>query len=253
MIEVNEAITTGLTGLGIIKGDIILLHSSLRSLGYIEGGAHTLINSILRIIGEEGTLAVPSLTGKREDSKENPPIFDVAKTPCWTGIIPETFRKTNGVIRSYHPTHSVAALGKDKHIITGGHEKSNSPCDKESPYYKIAANKGYILLIGVDQESNTSIHSCEEISNVPYHLQKDPFEMTIKGYDGESVKINNRLHQWNKAPTDFNRLDSIYYDKGIMKSSQICNAKVRLIRSEAMFELTIDILSKNPLFLVKDN
>lgn len=240
-----------LTDLGVKRGDMLIVHSSLKSLGYVEGGALSVINSILDIIGAEGTLIVPTLTGKREDSSKCPPVFNVLETPCWTGIIPETVRKLKEAKRSLHPTHSVSAIGHEKDYVTCGHQFSGSPCDMRSPYFLNAINNGHILLIGVDQESNTSIHSCEELAQVPYHLQTDVTAAYVTDYAGEKIRIENRLHNWEKPETDFNKLDALYLETGIMKMKQIGNAEVRYIDAGKMFTFTIDLLKKNKLFLIK--
>ena len=135
-------LTEGFRSLGLTEGDTLIVHSSLKSLGYVHGGARTVIESLLTVIGQAGTLVVPTLTGKREDSPNCPPVFDVRKTPCWTGIIPETVRNMDGVTRSLHPTHSVAALGSRKLAMTSGHEDSASPCDAKSPFFKNAVTGG---------------------------------------------------------------------------------------------------------------
>lgn len=236
--------------LGLKNGDIVLVHSSLKSLGYVEGGADCVISSILDTAGEKGTLVVPVLTGKREDSQGQPPVFDVRTTPCWTGRIPETVRNMPEAKRSLHPTHSVAAIGYDTDYITAGHENSSSPCDQNSPYWKIAQKGGYIMLIGVDQESNTTIHCCEEIAGVPYHLQKEITEAWITGYDGGRILVKNRLHDWEKPETDFNKLDGLFREKGIMTVGKVGEAIVRLIDARKMLDFTVELLKKEPEFLI---
>ncbi|HWT75014.1 MAG TPA: AAC(3) family N-acetyltransferase [Mobilitalea sp.] len=236
--------------IGLKPGDTVLVHSSLRSFGYVEGGALTVIEALMNTISDKGTLIVPTLTGRREDSAACPPVFDVFRTKCWTGTIPETLRNMEGALRSLHPTHSVTAIGSQKEFVTSEHEKSLSPCDKQSPYYKNAQSKGYIMLAGVDQESNTSIHSCEEIAGVPYHLQQNAFEINITGYDGKEITVINRLHNWEKPATDFNKLDQLFEMNGIMKKYKVGNSLIRLINAYEMFEFTIDILINNPYFLL---
>ena len=89
----KEIIINGLKELGLKQGDTVLVHSSLSSFGYVDGGADTVIDALLETVGKEGTVLVPTLTGSEHLSAENPPVFDVRNTPCWTGKIPETFRK----------------------------------------------------------------------------------------------------------------------------------------------------------------
>jgi aminoglycoside 3-N-acetyltransferase len=246
----GRELTKQLESNGLKQGDTILVHSSLKSFGYIDGGAHTVIKSLMDTIGDEGTLIVPTLTGRREDSAACPPVFDVLSTKCWTGIIPETVRNMDASKRSLHPTHSAAAIGYRKDYITSGHEESKSPCDVRSPYYKNAVLRGYIMLAGVDQESNTSIHSCEEIAGVPYHLQKEVLEMAITGYDEERKTVTNRLHNWEKPATDFNKLEELFVKNGIMKKFMVGNSLIRLINAYNMFEFTINLLNDNPYYLL---
>jgi aminoglycoside 3-N-acetyltransferase len=236
---------------GLKQGDSILIHSSLKSFGYVEGGASAVIRSLLDTIGEEGTLIVPTLTGRREDSVFCPPAFDVERTKCWTGIIPETVRSMEIARRSLHPTHSAAAIGSRSDYVTGRHEKSKSPCDESSPYYINSMIGGYILLAGVDQESNTSIHSCEELADVFYHLQEDPFAIPITGYRGDPVIVTNRLHNWDKPVTDFNKLDERLEEKKIMRKYMVGSSLIRIINAPNMFEFTINLLRKNPNYLLK--
>jgi aminoglycoside 3-N-acetyltransferase len=235
---------------GLKQGDNILIHSSLKSFGYVQGGASAVIRSLLDTIGEEGTLLVPTLTGQREDSISCPPAFDVLQTKSWTGIIPETVRNMEIAKRSLHPTHSAAAIGSRRDYLTDGHEESKSPCDESSPYYKNSRIGGHIILAGVDQESNTSIHSCEEIAGVIYHLQEEPFAIPITGYRGEAVTVTNRLHNWDKPRTDFNKLDERLEEKKIMKKYMVGGSLIRIINAPDMFEFTINLLKKDPDYLL---
>ena len=248
----KEDILFTLKELGIKFGDIILVHSSLKSFGYVENGALTVIEALFAAVGPEGTIMVPSLTGKITDSREHPPVFDVRTTPCWTGKIPETFRNLPEARRSLHPTHSAAAIGMKAEEMLKGHEKSESPCDAKSPYYKNAVMDGYIMLIGCDQNSNTTIHCCEEIAEVTYHLQKEITEINITGYMGETILVRNRLHDWHKPPTDFNKFDELFQSHGIMKKASVGKSLVRLIKTKDMLEFAVDTLTKNPYFLLTD-
>ncbi|ADU32154.1 aminoglycoside N(3)-acetyltransferase [Evansella cellulosilytica] len=246
----KQTIKQGFNELGLTEGSTVLVHSSLKSFGYVEGGAITVIESLLETVGPEGNVIVPTLTGEASDSKETPPQFDVSTTPCWTGVIPETFRNLPEARRSLHPTHSVAVIGSKKHELVSGHETSHSPCDKTSPYYKNAMEHGYIMLIGVDQESNTTIHTCEEIAQVPYHLQKETTTSEIIDEAGGKITVKNKLHDWTKPPTNFNKLDALFESKGIMTKQKIGNATTRLINANSMLQLTLELLTKDPHYML---
>ena len=57
-------IIQSLKELGLRQGDIVLVHSSLKSFGYVEGGADTVIDAFLEVVGETGTLVMPTLSIK---------------------------------------------------------------------------------------------------------------------------------------------------------------------------------------------
>jgi len=246
----KETLIQNFKEIGIKQNSIVLIHSSLKSIGKVVGGAQTVIDALLSVLGEGGTLLAPTLTGTKEDSPSIPPVFDVRKSPCWTGIIPETVRTMPHAIRSLHPTHSVSAIGAKKVEITSLHQFSTSPCDDKSPYYLNAINNGFILFLGVAQESNTTIHMCEELAKVPYHLHKEITHMTMIGYDGEQIPISNRLHDWEKPETDFNKLDELYKNKSIMTIGKVGNSITRLVSASSMLEYTVSLLKNDPDFLL---
>ena len=107
MIDQNtiERIASDLEALGIQSGDIVLVHSSLKSLGHVKGGPETVIQGLLQAIGDDGTLLMPALSYGQEPHHTH----SARETPSNVGAIPEHFRKREGSLRSIHPTHSVVA------------------------------------------------------------------------------------------------------------------------------------------------
>ena len=93
--------------LGLRRGDMVLMHSSFRSLGPIEEGIGTLISELFNVLTDRGTLIVPTLNYAY--APEENPVFDVRKTRSCVGAVPEFFRQLPGVYRSLSPTHSAAA------------------------------------------------------------------------------------------------------------------------------------------------
>ncbi len=248
----EERIADDLRGIPVNPGTTLFVHSSLKSFGYVQGGPQTVIEALLKVVGEKGTVFVPTFTGKREDSPRNPPSMHISDTPCWTGLIPETFRKRKEARRSLHPTHSTAAIGPSTSFLQGEHHKGITPCDKKSPFYKNYLDQGLILLIGCDQESNTTIHCCEELAEVPYHIQKESTRGICYTSSGKRVEVCNYLHDWNKPPTDFNKLAPLFLRENIMTLHKVGNADVFCIDAVSMIDFTVPLLRKNPYFLVKE-
>lgn len=216
----------------------MLVHSSLSSFGRVEGGADAVIDAIIEAVSPGGTVLFPTLTGSEALSAENPPVFDVLNTPCWTGKIPETARKRPGFIRSCHPTHSVCAFGEKAEWFTEGHQFSPTPCGIGSPYDKLVKSGGLILLIGVTHDSNTTMHYVEEIAEVPWHMQPGIALSTIKYADGRIAQVPVTLHKYG-TPRDFTRPEPEMLAKGIQVNGKIGESTIRLIKAREMVELVL--------------
>ncbi len=166
-----------LQNLGIEKGMAVIVHSSLSSLGWVCGGPIAVVQALMDAVGEEGTIIMPTQTGDNSDPSEwqNPPVpeewwpiireetpaYDPQFTPTrGMGKIVEAFRAFSGVQRSLHPTYSFAAWGKHAKYIV-----SEQPLEEgfghQSPLAKIYELDGYVLLLGVQHDSNTSLHFAE--------------------------------------------------------------------------------------------
>lgn len=181
LITVNSLLQD-LTRLGVRKGTTLLVHSSFKSLGeWVLGGPVSVILALEKALGQSGTLVMPTHTSDLSDPAGwgNPPApeawwdtiraemppYDPDLTPCrWMGIIPETFRKQKGVIRSSHPQVSFAAWGAQAREVVSGHELDNG-LGERSPLARIYDQQGWVLLLGVGNENNTSLHLAEHRAN----------------------------------------------------------------------------------------
>lgn len=255
----NEWLTAGLAEIGLKHGDVVLVHTSMKGLGYIDGGPGAVIDAVLSAVGPDGTILFPTLTGSDTDGPENPPAIDLASTPCarFVGIVPETARQRSDAIRSIHPTHSVVALGANREFWTSGHEHSHTPCDEASPYYRLMEEGGKILLLGgVTHNSNTSMHCIEELAGVPYHLQHEVTDGTVTLPDGTTVTVSNRLHLWRSRyshlnlPRDFTAAADPLIKAGHQRSVTIGQTESTLIDARGMREVLLPILADDPLFLL---
>lgn len=172
-----------LAALGVRPGMILLVHSSLSSLGWVVGGAHAVVIALLESVGPNGTLVMPTHSSALSDPSNwsNPPVdpawwptiretmpgFDPDLTPTrGLGVIPECFRKARGVFRSNHPMCSFSALGPRAESITRNHSLKHS-FGEASPMTRIYDLDGQILLLGVGHDSNSSLHLSEIRANYP--------------------------------------------------------------------------------------
>lgn len=256
MMRATNSLTQGeivrdLRNLGVEPGMTVLVHSSLSSLGWVESGAEGVIDALVDAVTPGGTILVPTLTGTESDGPQNPPRFDPSTSPSWTGTIPETFRRRQDAQRSRHPTHSVAGIGPHTADLIEGHGYVPTPCALDSPYGRLGAIGGKILLLGVTHESNTCLHMVEELAHVPYHMQPEPSPCFIKRADGTWEEVVTGLHLW-RWDRNFPKIDPLLTEAGAETIGHVGQATCRLIDVAAMRDILLPILSRDPLFLLSD-
>jgi aminoglycoside 3-N-acetyltransferase len=170
----QQSLTRDLTALGVRSGDVLFVHSSFKSLGAVEGGAASVIGALIKVLGAEGTLLMPSfnLVGSMEERAAR---WDIGDTPSSVGYLTEYFRRMPGVLRSDHYSHSVAARGAQADWITRDHLSQRgapSPWDREpwgrtfgsdSPFARGLEAGVKVLLLGVDYGCLTYVHLVETL------------------------------------------------------------------------------------------
>ncbi len=235
--------------LGIPPRAVILLHSSLRSFGAVAGGADTVVDGILDALGPAGTLVVPTLTGKETLSPEAPPRIDLRTAACSTGAFPEALRKRPDARRSTHPTHSCAALGAQARAMTRNHHLSPTPCGVTSPYFHVAQAGGYIVMAGCDLSVCTTLHTVEELANVPYHLQESVAQGVCIGLDGQEIAAPCRLHRYDGPERDFPGLEPLLSARGHMFKGRVGASTLRIVHAMGLIEMALDRLRFDPWYL----
>lgn len=169
-----ESMVRDLTELGVNAGALLLVHSSLSSLGWVNGGPVAVVEALKCAVGDSGTIVMPTHTSGLSDPAnwENPPVprswwplmretmpaFDSRMTPTrGMGAIVEVFRTCPGAMRSEHPQLSFAALGPRAEEIVRDHHLADG-LGEDSPLGRLYDLGGMVLLLGVDHDRNTSLH-----------------------------------------------------------------------------------------------
>ena len=149
---------------GLVEGDLVLVHSAMSGLGLVQGGAETIIEALRTVLGPSGTLAMPTFCVRRSmlEQVESGDVFDVRRTPSQTGKVTEVFRQYPEVVRSVHPTHSVAALGPRATWLTAEHHRCPTAFGVGSPFGRLIEAQGKILCLGVRISYITSYHAFED-------------------------------------------------------------------------------------------
>lgn len=229
--------------LGIDRRGTLLVHSSLKSMGAVEGGAETVLDALSEYM-EEGLLVLPTHTWSY--IKADNPKFEVENSPSCVGILPELFRKRQGVIRSYHPTHSVAALGQEAAAFTQGAERLDTPCHRESVWGKLLDRKAAIMLVGVDLRRNTFIHGIEEWVDIPGRLTEGHEALyTVLG-DGTEIPVPSRRHCGPSSSEFFGKVDELLEKEGAMYRGTWGDAVVRVCDTVLLSDILSPMLRANP-------
>ena len=245
----RQEIATALRFVGVAPGQHLLVHSSLSSLGRVEGGAPTVVQALLDVLGSDGTLLAPTLTGSEDIGPTTEMAFDVDASPSWTGAIPVAVRTWPGAVRSLHPTHSVAAVGAAASRLTQGHEECITPCGVGSPYARLAADpQGMILLLGCDHECNTTFHHIEELAGASYHLQPKPVRGVIH-HRGRTEARSYWVHSYG-TPRHFMALEPFLLERGVQTTGLVGDAVARLMPAGPLVALGCDVLRASPRFFV---
>jgi len=161
--------------IGIEDSMNLMVHSSLSQIGWVIGGAQSVVRALIESIGENGTLVMPSATPNclHPEDWEPPatpdwiprivdhlPVFDMDTTPTSMGAIPEAFRTWPNTLRSNHPINSVCARGKIAREIVQQHNLEFSE-GRNTPYEKVYENAFKVFLLGVGFDRCTMLHFAE--------------------------------------------------------------------------------------------
>lgn len=190
----------GIRAVGVQAGCSVLVHSSLDAFTGFSGKPTDVLRVLAESVGPSGTVLMPTLpfSGTAIDYARSGVVFDVRKTASRMGILPELLRRMPGVTRSLHPTHSVAASGRDADALTQGHEHVDTPCAPSSPYGRLVDADGGSLFMGVDIESMTFFHAIEAWLEpaMPFSpFTKEWFDFQCRDRAGATIQVRNRLFE----------------------------------------------------------
>ncbi|HHT43544.1 MAG TPA: AAC(3) family N-acetyltransferase [Firmicutes bacterium] len=248
----KEDLKRDLKGLGIQPQDTLLVHSSLKSLGPVRGGAEAVLDAFCEYLAP-GLLVLPTHTWDQINGIYN--VFDLAEEPSCVGVLTNLFRQRPGVLRSWHPTHSVAAYGPDAQEFIQGEEKFDTPCPREGCWGKLYDRGAKVLFLGVPLTCNTLIHGVEEWAGVPNRISAGYQLLKIRTPDGRLLDRPMRRH---KAPIrnlsdNYDKLEEPLLTLGIAVRGKIGAAVSTLIEVAPMVDLTMEFLRRNPdLFLDRE-
>jgi aminoglycoside 3-N-acetyltransferase len=215
----------------------------MKAIGEVVGGADTVLDSFMEYL-ENGLLILPTHTWANMSESHN--VYDPKKEPSCVGVLTNLFMKREGVVRSLHPTHSVAAYGKDNIEYIKGEEEITTPCGIGGCYDRLRERNAKILLLGVNHSRNTFIHCVEEILQVPERFTEKPVLFKIVMPDG-SIKESMVYRHYNRTTAHisetYTKLEQAFYDNNVAKKVKFGDATCILCDANGIFEVTKKVLS----------
>ena len=254
-----EKLVEEFRGLGVNEGDTLLVHSSYKSLGEVDGGPQTVIRALEAVLrlradehgtplstGVEGTLIMP--TFNFDFNKGQP--WDVRTTPSKMGVLTELVRTDPRAKRVFHPFYSFAILGKHAEML--GSLRYKSSYERNSVFGKLRDLGGKIMVIGLSYtNSMTFFHHIEQMEGVDYRFLKqftgevtdengetytDMFEMLVRDIDKGVI-------------TEVDPMGELMEQAGVIRSAKIGEADVKLMKANEVYEFTAREMKRNPFLL----
>ena len=233
----TEKLIDDLQNLGIQPGYTLLVHISLRKVGWVTDGPVGVIQALLAVLGKTGTLVMPTMT-------DGETLFDPLTTPTeHMGIVAETFWRQSGVQRSNHPGGSFAAIGPLASLICA-EQPIDPPHGLDSPPGRVYQQEGWILLLGVDHDANTTIHVAENISNVPYRIMD---RVPVK--QGDTIRWVEYA-EVNHCCRNFTQIGPILRQQNQLIVGQVGEATAQLVRSVDVVTTARGLIAQDPYYFL---
>lgn len=244
---------------GLRIGDTVIVHTSLKSFGYVCGGAQTVIEALIETVGKEGTIMMPTQTWKNLDPEDGVhwdcdtsdwqkirdhwPAYDKNLTPTNTmGAVAEMFRQWPGSLRSNHPARSVCAWGKHAEYLTVDHSLSDIFGNK-SPIGRLYLLDAKVLLLGVGYDKNTSLHLADVRAEYPGKHDCTEY----------SAVMENGVRVWKKYDTlyvdgeDFDAIGEAFerqHPRAVVKGF-VGEGEVRLMKQRELVDFAVSWMEQN--------
>jgi aminoglycoside 3-N-acetyltransferase len=243
-----EQLVDGFRKLGVMEGDTLLVHSSYKSFGEVDGGPATVNRALEAALGtdKDGTLIMPTFNFDFNKGE----AWDVRTTPSKMGVLTELVRKDPRAKRVFHPFYSFAILGKHAEML--GALRYKSAYERDSVFGKLRDLDGKIMVIGLSyNNSMTFFHHIEQMEGVDYRFLKqftgqvtdengntytDTFEMLVRDIDKGVL-------------TMVDPMGALMEEQGVIQSAKIGEADVKLMKANEVYEFTAREMRRDPFLL----
>lgn len=247
LTSTKEQLADVLADIGIERGDGLFIHSAVQYLGKPEHGIGQYYEVIGRMIGADGTVAVPTFSFHYAQTK----LFDPSTTPSrGMGIFSEFVRKLPAATRTTHPMQSISAVGKDAAVICS--LDTPGAFDDGSAFDFIQKKNYKVLLLGADIQAVSLVHFSEQRANVPYRFWKD-FPGKIK-HHGQWIEKNYRMFVRDLVidpHLNLKPVEILLKDKKKFRQRSMNYGSVSVFFSQDFIAILDQLLAEDPWVLVE--
>ena len=195
MIYTKDDILCQLKAMNAPQDSVVLMHSSYRAIGSVEGGAEALLSVLIEYFTERGGLfCIPTHTW--HNLRKEITLDMVSDDTCLGAFSKVAIRSGLGV-RSENPAHSMVVFGNREKALEFIREEPSlcTPSAPDSTYGKLYSWGGFVLLVGVTHNRNTYLHAVGEILELPNRMKETAIPVCIRRENGELVHRAIKLYR----------------------------------------------------------
>lgn len=260
-----EEIVSFLESCGISKGDLVVMHSSYGNLKPTSLDNVQIIDRLLALVGEEGTLAAPVIRRYEEEKaltlseimsdglKDIHCVYDLEKTPISSGVLGITLMNHEGSVTSHFPLNPLTAVGKEAYAMMEHNleHDGQSAHGKGSCWEYCANHNAWIIYLGIDFGHHITIQQAfteayEENTPPNFYIER-PFTIIADG-ESKNVIVKERRRCFTKKLAELNVRDDIV-KSGIVKMTKIKDVPVCLFKAKELLDFYATRRKYYPYFI----
>ena len=255
----KELLKEALTSLGVNNKMIIEVHSRLSAFNYMIGGARTIVDVLMELTDNGGTLLMPTQVRDNSEPSDwsDPPVSPAVYKAVRSAIPPynpvtsdipnmgevvKNFRSREGVVISNHPCVSYAAWGRYAKLLCN-RQSIHFPLSEESPTARLYEMKGNVLLLGADFDTVTCMHLAE------YRCDCRPVQI-----NGVSIETKEGERKWQKYldleldSSAFMKVRSIMAKKNMIRETMLGGCRIQFFSASAAIDEATRFLEKSTVY-----
>jgi aminoglycoside 3-N-acetyltransferase len=264
-MHTTASLTRDLRALTLPTGSIVLVHSGFRAFGPVDGGPEAIVAALRAALGPDATIVAPTFTTNLVDPYSWPvppsaaerrwlmdqmPAYDPDRSvPHKMGAVAIALWRAPGAIRSRHPVTSWAAIGPRAEELLRDHPLDD-PEGVDGPVGRAWRADGWVLLLGVDHDADTTVHLAESMLDMP-HLREIPDRWPEDRPDGTRVWVP--VVKTTKCSDGFVKLRPHLEQAGVVRFGRVGDATAQLARSRDVVRVATEVLSADPTALLCDD